>query len=251
MGYANDIVNIRNGGLNGWKNVLINGDFRVNQRGFNGGWPGYSGYGYDRWHTFDSGVTIQQSVEELNWIVGQQYTLSWLGGGSGSVWNANGSGLGSGTSPLTFIMDLISGFGAPGVGVPFDAMDVQLELGPNATPFERRDYGLELLLCQRYYLQEFASSYGSYAWGYVHGTTEARVIAAIPVTMRADPVLTTTLGNLSVKTANGDYSVQSLISAPQIIGASVQMRFGISGAEADDPCVVRSSGAASVLDAEL
>lgn len=33
----------------------------------------------------------------------------------------------------------------------FDLAQVQLELGPVATPFERRPYGIELALCQRYY----------------------------------------------------------------------------------------------------
>jgi len=33
----------------------------------------------------------------------------------------------------------------------FQISDVQLEVGPVATPFERRSYGQELALCQRYY----------------------------------------------------------------------------------------------------
>lgn len=36
-------------------------------------------------------------------------------------------------------------------GVAYDLMDVQLEEGPVATPFEERPIGLELALCQRYY----------------------------------------------------------------------------------------------------
>ena len=39
---------------------------------------------------------------------------------------------------------------------------VQLEVGENATPFERRMYGTELALCQRYYLEYSTTSIGAY-----------------------------------------------------------------------------------------
>ncbi len=65
---------------------------------------------------------------------------------------------------------------------------VQLELGSVATPFERRPYGLELSLCQRYYQKlggsvasdVFFSSYTS-ASGAAYGTF------TLPVTMRTSP----------------------------------------------------------------
>ena len=42
------------------------------------------------------------------------------------------------------------------VGVSY-IRDVQLEEGSVATPFEQRPYGLELSLCQRYYLQDYVT----------------------------------------------------------------------------------------------
>ena len=64
--------------------------------------------------------------------------------------------------------------------------NVQLEPGTVATPFERRSYGLELALCQRYYL-----SYGDFHIG-MNGNTNAQGDGAFPVQMRASPTLSYT-----------------------------------------------------------
>jgi hypothetical protein len=62
---------------------------------------------------------------------------------------------------------------------------VQFEVGSVATPFERRDYGRELILCQRYYYQ-FDASGGNLSaipcWSQTANTTNCRMM--VPVTMR-------------------------------------------------------------------
>ena len=63
---------------------------------------------------------------------------------------------------------------------------VQLEAGSTATSFDYRDYGRELMMCQRYYYQ--ASPLRGIGIGL--NTTVARVKAPLPVTMRATPTLT-------------------------------------------------------------
>ena len=63
---------------------------------------------------------------------------------------------------------------------------VQLEVGSVATPFERRDYGRELIMCQRYYYKVS----GDTKWfgiGYVIDSTRAQGITSFPVTMRTAP----------------------------------------------------------------
>ena len=63
---------------------------------------------------------------------------------------------------------------------------VQLEVGSVATPFERRDYGTELIMCYRYYYK--TSSTGTpLGTGYNNTTTTATAMTTFPVTMRTAP----------------------------------------------------------------
>lgn len=63
---------------------------------------------------------------------------------------------------------------------------VQLESGTVATPFERRQYGQEFSLCQRYYQAGLARLRGTQASGVLESTM------LFPVTMRATPTMTGT-----------------------------------------------------------
>jgi hypothetical protein len=67
---------------------------------------------------------------------------------------------------------------------------VQLEAGSVATPFERRPYGTELALCQRYYYKLF-EEYGA---GFCTAATTARFIVHFPAVMRVAPTALETSG---------------------------------------------------------
>jgi len=75
-------------------------------------------------------------------------------------------------------------------GATFYLTGVQLEVGTAATPFERRDYGRELIMCQRYYIRTPDAERAlkrNYNWS---GTVIAiNVSADFPVTMRASPTM--------------------------------------------------------------
>ena len=70
---------------------------------------------------------------------------------------------------------------------------IQLEVG-EATPFEHRSYGDELLRCQRYYWQFNQSNSFIYASA-EYATNNHRLTVQHPVTMRAEPSVTAVWGN--------------------------------------------------------
>lgn len=89
--------------------------------------------------------------------------------------------------------------------------DVQLEVGSNATEFERRDVGVELGLCQRYY-----QACGAVGWTGRAGTTSQFDIAGnLPVVMRSAPTgaLLLTAFQLRVNGVNTAVSGASIVSA--------------------------------------
>jgi len=105
-------------------------------------------------------------------------------------------------------------------GATFDITGVQLEKGSTATSFDYRDYGRELMLCQRYYQHRVPT------WGtprstdnYIHSS------AYFKVTMRAAPTLTqafNTYGqSISIQDVTADYYVTGASS-----GASSSLNAG-------------------------
>ena len=69
---------------------------------------------------------------------------------------------------------------------------VQMELGSVATPFERRPFGTELSLCQRYYARITSGTGAStvktaFGVGLAVATNSANLLVLAPVTMRAFP----------------------------------------------------------------
>jgi hypothetical protein len=66
---------------------------------------------------------------------------------------------------------------------------VQLEAGSVASPFERRDYGRELMMCQRYYyrISTSGATYQSFGLASPYNATQMRLDTIFPVTMRTAP----------------------------------------------------------------
>lgn len=144
------------------KNKLINPNFAVNQRAVTGTVVLTAGqYGHDRWkagsggctYTFSTSAnittitisvgTLVQVIEGLNLYSGT-HTLSWVGTAQGRV-DAGAYGASGLTATATGGTNQSIEFGTGTVS------RVQYEDGSVATTFERRSYGFELALCQRYY----------------------------------------------------------------------------------------------------
>jgi hypothetical protein len=159
----------------GFRNLLINGEFRINQRAYASAANLASGsYGFDRWKstftnttltftsapqgqqvTINSGGSIEQVIERENVSAGT-YVLSWTGTATGRVYNTGATPPSFASSPIIVTLD-----GLANVEVEFTASGAtktlwkpQLEQNRQPTPFEQRPIGVELALCQRYYIKE-------------------------------------------------------------------------------------------------
>jgi hypothetical protein len=195
------VRSLNSGPLAGLRNAIINGSGAINQRGFAGG--ALSGYGYDRWKaeggcnvSVDSGRfsltgSISQTIEKAG-LAGHVVTASVdapsnsldisLGTQSGTI------APGAGRRHVTFSLDELE---ADDIKLVISAAsettfgDVQVELGPWPTPFERRAAALEDMLCRRY----FEVAHPVFCGATASGAT-FRVIAPYTVAKRIVPTTT-------------------------------------------------------------
>lgn len=88
-------------------------------------------------------------------------------------------------------------------GATFYVTGIQLEVGPNATGFEYRQYGQEMALCQRYYYKANHDG-GTAKLGMIYNSTLNRAVVQydLPAKMRTAPTATYTIG---LGTANSEY----------------------------------------------
>ena len=176
-----------------FRNKIINGNTRINQRGYVSGAATTAGqYTLDRWKvtgtggitfsttnnkttiTIPSGQTIQQVIEGLNLDTGT-YVLSWEGTAQGRVNSGSYGASGAVTASVT---------GGTNTTIEFNAgtvTNIQFEQGTVVTPFERRDYGRELMMCQRYFQKTGVT------WIVNAANTDSTCFH--PVAMRATPTV--------------------------------------------------------------
>jgi hypothetical protein len=136
-------------------------------------------------------------------------TITVLGDTSGTWLQTNGIGIRlyfclglgsnfSGTAGSWASAGYISASGATNLlatnGATFYITGVQLEAGSVATPFERRSYGQELALCQRYFTVIASGNSASIGAGSNYNATTAYGNCSLPVTMRATPTISATTG---------------------------------------------------------
>jgi hypothetical protein len=192
----------------GFRNLLINGEFRINQRGYTSASNLASGsYGFDRWKstftnttltftsapqgqivTINSGGSVEQVIERENVSAGT-YVLSWTGTATGRVYNTGATPPAYAASPIVVTLD-----GLANVEVEFTASGgtrtlwkPQLEQNFQPTPFEQRPIGVELELCQRYYIQNNELFVASCTTTFNNSYSQT---ITYPTKMRAAPTLT-------------------------------------------------------------
>jgi len=136
----------------------------------------------------------------------------------------------SGTAGSWASANYLSATGAVSVvgtnGATFDITGVQLEAGSTATDFERRPYGTELALCQRYYQNRIGDSYSCGAAGQAYSTSQAYAPTSFKQEMRSAPIINlATIGS----TTNRISFMNSSLSHPATIGTIVASSISVDG----------------------
>lgn len=150
------------GPIGGFRNLVINGNFSVNQRSYVSGTAttGANQYTLDRWRVVTSGQSVtystsgngriatapaggmEQVIEGAN-IAGGTYVINWTGTATCTV---DGVAKAKGDSfTLTAATNATVRFTSGTVSL------VQIEPGTVVTTFEQRSYQIELSLCEWYY----------------------------------------------------------------------------------------------------
>jgi hypothetical protein len=151
----------------------------------------------DRSYPFSYSISVADTWEQKSVTIVGDTTGTWLTTNGTGLQVNFGLGMGStysGTAGAWVASDPLSVTGAVSVvgtnGATFYITGVQLEVGSVATPFERRPYGTELALAQRYFETfslggDFYSPAGGFCtwrWNY-------------KVSKRASPTLTSSIAN--------------------------------------------------------
>jgi hypothetical protein len=140
--------------------------------------------------------------------------------GSGSTY--------SGTAGAWAAANYTSATGATSVvgtnAATFYITGVQLEVGSVATPFERRPYGTELSLCQRYYYKQFGGTSSIYIGGVglVVSTTALQTVVPFPTQMRIAPTALEQTGSASdYRIVTGAGVTTNCSAVPTFVNAQV------------------------------
>jgi hypothetical protein len=146
-----------------------------------------------RSYPFTYTISSANTYETKTVTIAGDTSGTWLTTNGGGINVGFGLGVGSslsGTAGAWAGAFYPSATGATSVvgtnGATFYITGVQLEVGSVATPFERRPYGTEILLCQRYFQR--AGQYATYA-GRTGSTTQVRFGIPLNTYFRATPTV--------------------------------------------------------------
>jgi hypothetical protein len=148
----------------------------------------------NRSYPFTYSISAANTWEQKSVTIAGDTSGTWVTNNGVGIWLNFGIGAGStfsGTAGSWNSNNNVSATGAVSVvgtnGATWYVTGVQLEVGSVATPFERRPYGLEFMLCQRYY-QRYTGNGTNYGpaigYGLYNSATEVIATFQFPVQMR-------------------------------------------------------------------
>jgi hypothetical protein len=236
-----------------WVRSSLTGTFNVSVRNS----------AFDRSYPATYTISAANTWEQKIITIAGDTSGTWVGGSNGIglsvIFNLGCGSTFNGTSGSWQSANYTSVSGATSVvgtnGATFYITGVQLEAGSVATPFERRSYGQELALCQRYYTQigDGGNPYAVLASGRLSSATAASLRLHLSVPMRAVPTATLksatyalwegtnnrSVGALSLYSGGGDGYEGDLATTSGTNGAFVQLRG--NAASPNDPRILLSA----------
>jgi hypothetical protein len=170
--------------LSFWVRSSLTGTFSVSFRNSASNRSYVAAYTVSAANTWEQKVITVPGDTSGTWLITNGLGIQlWFNLGAGSTFSTTANTWTAG--------NFVGSTGATSVvstnGATFYITGVQLEAGSVATPFERRPFGTELALCQRYYYKLTSSGNGPFGNGFNNATTTARSNISFPVSMRTTP----------------------------------------------------------------
>jgi len=226
---------------------------------FSGTLRNYSG---NRTYPFTYTISSANTWEQKSVTIAGDTSGTWYTNNNGGVDVGFSVGAGSSRSGTAGAWAGAAYYAATGAtsvvgtsGATFYITGVQLEAGSTASPFEYRQYGTELALCQRYFLM-WANGSGNVGLGGYYNSTYVTTSIAFPVTMRSGPTLTQTTGTnyygiYSNNTLDYFDSFSSGIQQATVNCAGVDCSTNVSGTSGSIGRIVSNAGSYIGFSAEL
>ena len=260
-------------------NLIINGDFRINQRG-NTTYSS-SGYTVDRWQNSNNYGTLTKSsnyitfsasggtaylvqpIEDSGNLVGKTVTLS-VCLSDDTIYSATETLQAVANSYATIFFEWgnvriyyysATGYFAPTIhitdGNSVSVKWVKLELGSVATPYSIKPYAEELAMCERYFLKlDFISGQNVFV-GFNGSSSSSRIL--IPSHLRTSPTLRySNVSHFGVNTTGNPVTATGLsLSGYTNVGVNITVTASGLTAGQGSNLYVRQAGAYLSFDAEI
>jgi hypothetical protein len=221
---------------------------------FGGSLTNYSGTSYS--YPFTYSIPTANTWTTISVTIAGPTVGVWSSNNNGGIQLSFSLGVGStysGTAGSWTANNYFSATGATSVvgtnGATFYITGVQLEVGTVATSFDYRDYGRELLMCQRYFAKLTSDGSGAdvvMGMGMQQSTTTAFFYIKYPTTMRAEP--TATISGMAVgNQINFTNAATLTLLSPAYDTASLNVSYAAAGAGQLPICLLSQSGVAGSI----